>query len=211
MLYARHKYPTAESFRPLFDAFYNIHGHYPTTHEIEHDPSFPSPQFFLREYGGVKKLRELLGLPLSDLRSSSDRRLLTSLHHDRFEGQKDEVCSFLSTFFDSKKVSGCTLIVDKTPAVFKVNSNYGTFFVDLFHPCDSHSFKGSLILKVKKYPEQTSESLPVLFVQMNTELSQSSVDSWVANKKVPIPSNFKVLCFEEFKSYCKKNYAVRSI
>lgn len=207
MKYAQLKYPTAESFRPLFEKFFQEHGHYPSGSEINASSDFPSVRFFDRNHGGLTGVRNALGLPVIDNRKSDERREVAQVCYERAYQDNDKIYVYLRSIFGDTYTHSRDFIPGTKRSVcdFYVFSPKGNFFVEVLSPSSKPSFQNCLNLKLKKYPTQSESSEPVIFLQMNTELSSTLVASLVANKKNKLPDNFKVMCVDEFKSYCNQH------
>ena len=191
---------------PLFQRFYTENGRYPTGVDINNTPYFPSTKFFDRHFGGLLATRRLLGLEVTDLRTDSSRTASAHNAISRSYDNEQEVHKFLVTLFGKQCVHRGAHIEDTFSLYdFFVYSKKGDFAIDVFFPKDKQSFWGCLNTKLKKYSECMKTPYPLILYQMNQDISQSDVDSWVKNKKNKLPKNFSVVCRLSFENYCYSN------
>jgi hypothetical protein len=188
---------------PIFQRFYRENGRYPTGVDINKTDYFPSTKFFDRHFGGLLATRRLLGLEVTDLRCDSSRTTSAHFAISRSYDNEQHVHKYLTTLFGKQCVHREAHIEDTFSRYdFFIYSNKGDFAVDVFFPKDKQSFWGCLNVKLKKYSSLMKTPYTLLLYQMNPSISQSDVDSWVANKKNKLPKNFLVVCKTSFEDYC---------
>ncbi len=67
---------TLGNIRDGFDRFNREHGYYPSAEEIDNCPYLPSSRQIQRKLGGLRKLREVLGLSDFDYRTGNRRQVV---------------------------------------------------------------------------------------------------------------------------------------
>lgn len=190
-----------ENFKNLFENFYKENNHYPTSVEI--DSYFGiSSRTIQRKYGSIKKLRELLGLEVTDFTTGKERadKALNSYNISLTEQEK--IYNKLLPIFKKYYIHRESPFGDKSRqrSDFKIYHKEGEFYVDVFFAESFESMQGCINAKLKKYDKKLIWG-DIYLINTNKNLD-SIKDSLISNKKNKLPSNIKVLTEEEFFNYC---------
>lgn len=198
---------TMEELTAGLEHFYNEQGRYPTAPEIDAYPYLPSARSIERRFGGVIELRKHLKLKTqSDFRSgkhSTERAL--KINH-RAHHTEAKVYDFLRNLFGKEFVHREYFFTDdrRTRADFFVyDTNHG-FCIDVFYPSDRRNLTGCLNNKLHKYSNEYMRQYPVIFLQMNENISQEMLDHIIQNKKKGMPKDNYLMSWEIFQGFCRQ-------
>ena len=190
-------------FKESFDRFFRENGHYPVATEIDNCDYLPSTRLLQRNYGGLSNFRKALGLEILDYTKGEVRKKTVIMANKRANENENEVYKYLVEKFGEVNVHREHRFTDGSHRsdfyIFK------KFIVDVFYPKNKASLFGCLNVKIKKYnmlAEGNFILLPVIFLQMNKDLSPGMVKKIVANKKNKLHKNQSVMCIDEFKDFC---------
>jgi len=100
--YAEHgHYPPGSGLGSLdalksgFKRFYSEHGHYPTSREVDKCPYLCSARYIQMKYGGLRKLRQSLGLDIVDYGKGSHRQSIGQRAYESSMQTESEVKEYL--------------------------------------------------------------------------------------------------------------------
>ncbi len=194
-----------EELEAGFKRFFETYGHYPTGPEIDAYEYLPSARSIERSFGGVVALRKQLSLGGQDdyrTGAHSSRRAITI--NDRAHAIERDVYEYLCERFGKEFVHREYFFTDdaRTRADFFIYDQGGGFCVDVFYPSDRRNLTGCLNNKLDKYASEHMRQYPVIFLQMNENLSQSLVDDLVAKKEKKPQKGQKVIGWDSFTSFC---------
>lgn len=201
-----------EDLRDGLVNFYQKHKHYPTATEIDTYPYLPSSRQIERRFGGVIALRKKLGLDVQlDLRNGSHRSQKAREINKRANRIETEVYEFLVNTFKKEFVHREYFFVDdkRTRADFFVYDNENGFCVDVFYPSNKRNLSGCLNIKLNKYRSDHMRQYPVIFLQMNKEINQETLDRVVKNKKRSLNKSQILMGWEMFRDFCQKRTPLR--
>lgn len=186
-----------------FERFFRENGHYPTAHEIDSCDYLPRTRTIQRNYGGLPNLRKALGFEILDYTKGEVRKETAIMCNKRANENENEIYKYLVEKFGEISVHREYRFTDGSHRsdfyIFK------KFIVDVFYPKDKYSFLACLNSKIKKYnllAENNFILLPVIFLQMNKDLSSELIKNIVTNKKNKLHKNQSVMCVDEFKNFC---------
>lgn len=188
---------TMEKMRFGFEDFYKTNNRWPTADEIDKYKILPSSRQIQRKWGGLKKLREKLGIPILDYTSGSARSDISRLVGARGKASEAELQKFLVSYF------GEVFVHIEKP--FDTRRHYVDFFVyaknysfgvDAFFPATLSNLGNIIVIKQNNY-----EQIPfdVYFVSMNPEISQDDIGRLMLNKKKKLNSKISVVSFNQLK------------
>lgn len=190
-------------YKELFERFFKENGHYPTSKEIDDCDYLPSARLFQRNYGGLANIRKELGLPITDYTKGDVRRNTAKIANKRANENENEIYKYLVEKFGKIAVHREYRFTDGSHrADFYI---FGKFIVDVFFPKDKYSLLGCLNSKIRKYQIFQNNNfilVPVIFLQMNKDLSSEMVKKIIENKKNKLYKNQSVMCIDEFKCFC---------
>lgn len=185
---------TIEKIKDGFEKFFKEHGRLPIAPEIDQLEYLPSSRQIQRKFGGLEKLRELLGYKnvhfgQGDFRSKIATRAnlkgrevelrLEKVLRDKFH----EVFVHTERIFDDSKKR-----VD-----FYVYSPDGNFAVDIFYTNTIRDLQKNINIKIDKYQKFPNQ---LYLVVANSYFEQDDLDRYAQTKKKILPSNTKILTFD---------------
>ncbi len=187
--------------------FFEQHGRYPTTREVDHDPNLPSSRQIQRQYGGLKKLRERLGWSeQTDFTKGDHSSQRAYSINQRAHQTEKEVYDFLIKKFGVQFVHREYMFTDdgRSRTDFFIFDKQGNFSVDVFYPKDKFNLIGCLNSKIQKYDSDIMIQYPVIFLQLNKDISEEEMEKIVANKKRKLDRNQFLMGWQKFKDFCDK-------
>jgi len=185
--------------------FYERYNHYPTSQEVDAFEFLPSARSIQRRFGGLIELRQTLGLggqiDYTKGAHSSDRAKKIGKRSHELE---KEAYDFLTGIFGVEFIHREYFFTDdrRTRADFLVYYDGGGFSVDVFYPKNRHNLIGCLNSKLRKYANNLMLQYPVIFVQMNKNITREEVEDILSKKKNKLKNYQSVMCYEGFKDFC---------
>jgi len=187
--------------------FFEEHGRYPTATEIDSYRYLPSARSIERSFGGLVALRKQLGLGQEhDFRSGSHSSKRAHLINARAHNVEREVYDFLLARFGKEFVHREYFFTDdhRTRADFFVYDSGKGFCVDVFYPNSLRNLTGCLNIKLQKYAGSAHLlPYPLIFLQMNGELSQEQLDRLLSRKERKLNSQQYLMSWDTFAAFCK--------
>lgn len=187
--------------------FFKEYGRYPTATEFDEYAYLPRAKTAERKYGGLVALRKKLGLQTAhDLRSGTHRSNLAELIGKRAHTEEQKVYDFLKKRFGREFVHREYFYTDdhRTRADFFVYDNTRGFCVDVFYAQSLRNVSGCLNIKLKKYANVAEfMSYPIVFLQVNPDISQIELDTLVERKRRGLGKRQTVMSWDTFVSFCK--------
>lgn len=195
---------TLEKLKEGLEKFHKIHGKYPTSQEVDAFKYLPSSRQIQRRFGGLVNLRKQLGLGPFDYTKgsySSDRARKINKRSHKIE---KEVYNYLIRVFGIEFVHREYFFTDdrRTRTDFFVYTKSANFSVDVIYAENRHSFIGCLNSKMRTYGNETMLQYPVIFLQMNPNITQKEIENILKQKKNKLFKYQNVMTFKEFKKYC---------
>lgn len=197
---------TLDELRKGLEDYYEKYGCYPSATEIDSFPHLPSSRSIQRRFGGVIEVRKTLRLNTqTDLRTGEHSSKRAHTINDRAHKIESDVYLFLKNKFGEEFVHREYFFSDdkRTRADFFIYDKTRGFCVDVFYPKDRKNLTGCLNSKLKKYTTQLMRQYPVIFLQMNRELSDSVLSDLVKNKKNDLGVGQSLMGWEAFETFCK--------
>jgi len=189
-----------EAIRTGMEKYKEIYSHYPHTLDFDKVDFLPSSKLIQRNFGGIVKLKELLGLDCDkdgtkgEYRSNIARRTWNDA-----VGYEQQFYEFLISkkpeisVHEHKILRPGNICCD----FFVYTSDREGFAIDIFYAQDLFSLSRIVYLKNKRYNKL---NFPVYFVLVGNDLiKQNDIDMLINNRKNPIGSNIKVLTECSFK------------
>jgi len=187
------------------EEFLKTNNHYPTGPEVDRYEYLPSARSIERRFGGIVALRKQLGLKCQDdYRTGAHSVARAKKINNRAHKVENEVYEFLCKRFGRELVHREYFFTDdaRTRADFFVYDRDGSFCVDVFYPSDRRNLTGCLNSKLHKYASEHMRKYPIIFLQMNFELSQLIIDDLVEKKEIKPQKDQHVMGWEPFKTFC---------
>ncbi len=189
-----------------FEKFYEMHGYYPASHEIDAFEHLPSSRSIQRKFGGLVRVREKLSLNTSfDLRTGEHSSKRAKEINIRAHKIKKEVYDYLISIFEIEFVHREHFFTDdrRIRTDFFINDVSGNFSVDVFFSKNKRNLIGCLISKMRTYKSISMLQYPVIFLQMNKEISGEEIHEILARKKNKLRKYQRVMILGEFKKFCE--------
>ena len=198
---------TLEELKVGLQHFYKEYSHYPSSSEVDRYGYLPSARSIERSFGGLVKLRKKFGLGDVDLRTGEHSSQRARTINRRAHLVEREVYDFLTNRFGKEFVHREYFFTDdhRTRADFFVYEGSEGFCVDVFYPNSLRNLTGCLNLKLNKYKgAETLLPYPVIFLQMNRELSQDALDRLLERKEKRLSVGQYLMGWENFEEFCMK-------
>jgi len=184
----------------------------PTILEIDKDPRFPSARTIQRSYGGIKKLRQELGLKTINFSAGDTRRKTAYEIGKRSEQNESDMYKFLLSNYEPMAVHRQYMYTDDRRctsdfAVWNRIPNHRDV-IDVFYPKDETNFVGCVNSKQRKHnslqEHYVSGTFTVWFVCLNEDITQDTIDKIINNKKNTMMEYQRVVSYDTFKEIFKK-------
>ena len=202
-----------ERIKSGLERFFKEYGRYPTATEFDEYAYLPRAKTAERKFGGLVALRKQLGLETAhDLRSGAHRSNLAELIGKRAHTEEQKVYDFLTKRFGREFVHREYFYTDdhRTRADFFVYDNTHGFCVDVFYARSLRNVSGCLNIKLKKYANVAAfMSYPIVFLQVNPEISQMDLDTLVERKKRGLGKQQALMSWDTFVGFCKGRTPLR--
>lgn len=203
---------TIEELKSGFEHFYKENNRYPTTPEIDTYQYLPSSRSLQRRFGGALGIRKELGISgQHDFRTGEHSSLRAELINKRAHEIEHDIYQFLINQFGKQFVHREYFFTDdkRTRADFFIYDRGSGFCVDVFYPSNKHNLVGCLNSKLKKYYSEYMRQYPIIYLQMNSELPQSELDSIINKKKNKLADGQRLMSLDSFKEFCKSRKPLR--
>lgn len=205
---------TLEDIKRGFELFYKEQNRYPTSQELDNFEFLPSSRSIQRRFGGLVSLRKELKLTgSSDYTKGEHSSKRAQKINERAHRVEHEVHEYLSLRFGVEFVHREFFFTDdrRTRTDFFIYCGNGNFLVDVFYPDNRHNLIGCLNSKMRIYGREDILQYPVIFLQMNKDITQEELDDIVEKKKNKLQSNQKLLCIGKFKEFCKTKHPRKTV
>lgn len=158
-----------------------------------------------RRFGGLVAFREKHNLGDTNYTTGKYRSKIAKEINIRGNEKEKEVFDFLVEKFSRVNVHREFFFTDdkRCRADFCIFHKKGKVIVDCFYPKDVHSLRGCLNVKVRKYINSYPDFLdaPVIFLNLNKDISKETIDVLVSKKKTPLEKNQSVMNIDEFTKF----------
>jgi len=194
-----------ENIKTGLENFYNAHGRYPTSREVDCYPDLPSSRQIQRRFGGLVELRKVLNLsgPQDFTKGSYSSERARSINK-RAHNLEKSIYDFLVTKFGKPFVHREYLFTDdhRARTDFFIHTKDGNFSVDVFFPKDRSNLINCLNSKMKTYGNTLMLQYPVIFLMMNDEISEEEMTAAANNKKNKLLEYQQIMNFNQLKLFC---------
>jgi hypothetical protein len=208
IFYAMPKEALLERLGQSFEMFKQDHGRYPNSYEIVTGNKyvFPSAKTLDRRFGGVKKVRELLGLEITNYTAGEHRsKMLKETLLPRAQESEGEFYKKLlkivpktsihqqeSYSFNIKVLSDFILDLPK--------SRIG---VDVFYANSYRSMSGCVSAKERKLKRVSDTN--VFLLSVSDRVSDDDIKKYIQRRKAPLAENITIMTGEAFLKYLQDN------
>ena len=199
-----------ENLKSGFEKYFLENGHYPSVAEVDACAYLPSSRQIQRIFkGGVKELRKILGIELTDLRTGMQRSRKVKEIGERGIRHEIIVQKILISKFGEMYVHEQKPFADYSGRFdFVVYCKQMKFGIDVFFANDKRSFTGCLNNKIRVYK---NSPFLILLVHVNDKLSNEfDITNFIANKKNTLPSHIRLIDLEGLKEYIKTLEVIKS-
>ena len=203
---------TLEELSEGLAEFYKKNNRYPTAPEVDTYLYLPSARSIERRFGGLVALRQKLKLASqADFRSGKHSSERAYLINNRAHKTENTVYEFLIKKFGKEFVHREYFFIDdkRTRADFFIYDQEQGFCVDVFYPASRRNLSGCLNSKLNKYQSERMKQYPVIFLQMNEEILQGTLDDLVKNKKRMLTRGQYLMGWESFEEFCLSRRPLR--
>ena len=210
----REKPWTLDQLRAGFDDFYQKNNRYPTAHEVDAYPYLPSARSIERSFGGLIEVRKKLGIGSNlDFRTGTHSSQRAHTINERAHLMEKKAYEFLTKRFGKEFVHREYFFTDdhRTRADFFVYDTHKGFCVDVFYPSSRRNMLGCLNLKLGKYSSVYMREYPVIYVQMNEQISESEIEQTIASKTRKLPEGQYLMSWASFQKFCNLHKALQKL
>ena len=194
---------TLERIREGFERFHGEHGHYPRIPDyIDNSPYLPSRRHIQRLFGGLPRLRLLLGLEDVYLSKGIHRSKIGFDSNKRSRIVEDLIRDALYLKFHEPFVHLEKPIdtVRKLRADFYIFNPQENFAVDVFATETYHNLESNVYIKLHKYSHL---NIKLYFVLVSEKLSAGDIELFNTRKHKKFPANIKLVSFDQFLEIIK--------
>ncbi len=196
---------TKENIKLGLEKFFLEFDRYPTAEEIDSYQFLPSSRQIQRNFGGLVRLRQELGLKVSNYGAGLERSKIAleiGKRGDQLERSVEHelIQHFGEHFVHVEKLIG----KGKRRVDFYIYANGVTFAVDVFYAKNMSQFKKIINLKALTY-SGIGDNL--LFVNLNelSDITDSAINDYIYKKRmVKLPDNIQVMNLNSFRQYFVK-------
>lgn len=201
-----------ESIKEGLKRFFEENERYPTADDIDHCPYLPTSRTIQRKFSGLVALRKEFGLEVENFTKGASRKKIMETVTPRADATERKIHQYLIETFGTPFVHREYMFRDdrRTRTDFFIFCKKGNFSVDVFYPKNIKTMIGCINSKMKTYNDDIMLQYPVIFLQMNDEISRESVDLFLSRKKNKLHSYQKIMNYRQFQDFCKKRTAFKS-
>lgn len=203
---------TLDNLRDGLLYFFEMQGRYPTSQDVDSFDYLPSVRAIQRTYGGIKKLRETVGVgDVLDYTCGATRAFKAREADDRARLYEEEFHKFLTSKIPEIRVHEHKILRPGSAACdffIYTDEKLGTA-IDLFYAQDIFSAQKQINYKAKRY---ASVTCPCYFIVVGNEaITQKDIDRIIENKKLTIVGDRKVCTEKYFKEHFSSLVKLRPI
>ncbi len=197
---------TIGNIKTGFDKFFGENGRLPTSPEIDVLEYLPSSRQIQRKFGGLEKLRALLGYEDTHFGKGKYRSAIAT--SSNINGRDAEIYlekllreKFQEVFVHTERIFDNS----KNRIDFYVYSPSGDFGIDVFQTETIRDLQKNINIKIDKYKNFNKE---LYFVVANPDFEQIDIDLSVSKKKKDISEHTQIVSMKKLKEIInnKKSY-----
>jgi len=186
---------TLEKIKEGFDLFIKDSGRLPTALEIDKADYLPSSRQIQRRFGGLEKLRDILGYEDTHFGKGIYRSNIANTVNQRgreAEMQLERILHerFGKVFVHSEETYGSS----KNRIDFLVYAQDEIFGVDIFNTNEKHNLQVNINAKLIKYSDFPHK---LFLVVANPFFEQEDIDKYMKDKRRIIPHNVSILSLKK--------------
>ena len=193
---------TIEKIKEGFDRFQQENGRLPIAPEIDKLDYLPSSRQIQRKFGGLEKLRSVLGYQeinfgRGEYRSKISHRVNKKGREIELELEKILRDRFHEVFVHTERIFDDS----KNRVDFYIYAPEGNFGIDVFCTDTMRDLQKNINIKIDKYLKFPCQ---LFLVVANPNFSQNDLDAYVQGKKKELPHNTSILTMEKLLSEIKE-------
>ena len=194
---------TIKELKSGFERFYRENHRYPTAQEIDSYEHLPTSRTLQRRFNGARGIRKTLGLSIVDYTQGETRRQSILSFQKRGNESEKIIYELLIRQFGEPYVHREYLFNDdrRTRTDFFIFCKDGNFSVDVFFPANRHNLIGCLNNKLKTYSAGFMYQYPVIFLQMNSDITEGEVAHIIAARKKGLHPVMRVMTQGQLKEF----------
>lgn len=185
---------TIEKIREGFEKFHHEHGRLPIAPEIDRLDYLPSSRQIQRAFGGLEKLRSVLGYEETNFGKGKYRSQIAFRTNKKGREVELELEKILREKFNEVFVHTERIFDNSKNRVdFYIYSPSGNFGIDVFYTDTLRDLQNNINIKIDKYlnfPHQ------LFLVVANSKFLQEQLNLYSRDKKKKLPSNVLILTME---------------
>lgn len=193
---------TIKEIKEGFERFYKKYGRLPLAPEIDQTEYLPSCRQIQRRFGGLEKLRVLLGYRDTHFGRGKHRSKIAK--RSNLKGRETEIKlekmlreKFHEVFVHTEKVFDYST---KNRVDFFIYSPDGNFGIDVFYTSTMKDLQKNVNIKIDKYKKFPYK---LFLVVANSNFNQRELNEYSKNKKKVLPKNFSIVTLETFLKIIK--------
>jgi len=191
---------TKDQLRAGFDHFRKVNNRYPTSHEIDAFDYLPSARSIQRSFNGLVNIRkELFPDEIANFTTGAHRSDIAKRTYANAKHLEEQFYNYLVNEFSEIAIHEHKVIRPgnvNCDFFIYLNENTG-IVIDIFYAESIINLINIVNLKMKRYLLISPETY--LVVVGNTSINQQNIDLKIRNRKIPVPTNIKIVCEEYFK------------
>lgn len=181
---------TTQKIKDGFERFRLGHGRLPIAPEIDKLDYLPSSRQIQRKFGGLEKLREVLGYKDTNFGRGSYRSKIAFRVNKKGREIELELEKILRDKFGEVFVHTERIFDDSKNRVdFYIYSPEGNFGIDVFYTETMQDLQKNINMKINKYRKFPNQ---LYLVIANPSFIQKELDSYSERKKKVLPTNASI-------------------
>lgn len=182
---------TIEKIKDGFEKFRREHGRLPIAPEIDRLDYLPSSRQIQRKFGGLEKLRSVLGYGDTNFGKGKYRSQIAFRTNKKGREVELELEKLLRRKFNEVFVHTERIFDDSKNRVdFFVYSPSGIFGIDVFYTDTTQDLQKNINIKIDKYLRFPYQ---LFLVVANPKFSQEQLDLYSRDKRKKLPPNTQIL------------------
>lgn len=194
---------TLKKIKEAFEKFKDENGRLPTTADMKNNKSLPSDRWLQKGFGGVPKVRELLGYEKTDFGSGQDMSELATKSMNRGKNAEIELEKYLrerfgDIFVHNERIYDYSDLKRVDFYVYSPKENIG---IDVFYTGTLRDLQTNVSIKLNKYKKFQDK---LYFVCANPDFNQGQFYSYTQSKRKPMPETTHLVTMAKLKQDLEK-------
>ena len=181
---------TPEKIKEGFDIFIDAQGRLPKASEIDNLEYLPSSRYIQKRFGGLEFLRKELGYTDTHFGKGNFRSKIATESGTRSRQLELDLKLQLQTYFGKTHVHREKIFFGRRRVDFYIDTPNSNFGIDIFYAETMRTLQSSVNIKMKKYQYFIE---PLYLTVANPAIKQRDLDSYIQNKKNPLPKNIELI------------------